>query len=224
MALTLTSHIVAFIDFLGFSEMVRKDCESHEPPRHLQLLYAAHTRAAAIFAQDLDSGLIQFSDSIVFSKPYSAEALKGFLISIAVWQRSLLRDGLLCRGGITFGKHFVKDKFLFSQAMIDAYELESTTARYPRIVVSQNLLDLVKDTISLADLPLRREDDGIAFVDYLGGLDGDKDEFIQAVVELAEKNKNAKASVQEKMRWLTRYADHVFESSLAAPQFIKEFS
>lgn len=221
MDLKLESHIVAFIDLLGFSEMVRKDCESSEPPRHLKLLYRAHARAAATFSADLDAGLIQFSDSIVFSKPYSSKSLSGFLDAISNWQRSLLMDGLLCRGGITFGKHFVKDKFLFSKAMIDAYHLESATARYPRIVVSQNLLDLVAVDISINTLPLRKEDDGILFVDYLDAPGNERVELVKAVSAVIDKNRTEGASVQEKMRWLARYSDHVLETNFATPQFQK---
>lgn len=220
MPLELQSHFVAFIDILGFSEMVRLDCESSSPPKYLQVLYDSHVRANALFAQDLDAGLIQFSDSIVFSKPFNLEALPGFLKSIGDWQQSLMLNGLLCRGGVAFGKHFVKDKFLFSKAMIEAYFLENSKARFPRIVVSEDLLQLASSTISINQLYLRREDDGAVFVDFLRTDSEDmREKLVTSVSELLKGIEKTNSAVQEKLRWLARYADHALDTKIAVPQF-----
>lgn len=221
MTLQLGSHFVAFVDILGFSEMVKADCESSDPPRYLQLLHDSHIRAIGLFGKDLDGGLIQFSDSIVFSKPFDLGQLAGFLDALAIWQKSLLLDGLLCRGGVTFGKHFVKDKFLFSKAMIDAYVLESSKARFPRIVVSDDLLQLAATNVPVTSLGLHREDDGATFVDYLRwDTDDEKDRLMQAVVNITSPAAKYSSGVQEKLRWLTRYADHMLGSTLSPPQFV----
>lgn len=220
MTLQLGTHFVAFIDILGFAEMVRVDCESSDPPRHLQLLYDSHMRAISLFGKDLESGLIQFSDSIVFSRPFDLGKLEGFLNDIATWQKSLLLDGLLCRGGITFGKHFVKDKFLFSKAMIDAYVLESSRARFPRIVVSDDLLQLASSTVKIGSLKLHKEDDGATFVDYLRWVnEEEKNKLVTAVKSITSEASELSSSVQEKSRWLSRYADHALGASLSPPQF-----
>ena len=223
MALQLGSHFVAFIDILGFSEMVRADCESSETPRYLQLLHNSHIRAIGLFGKDLQADLIQFSDSIVFSKPFDLSQLESFLdaISISTWQKSLLLDGLLCRGGITFGKHFLKDKFLFSKAMIDAYVLESSRARFPRIVVSDDLLQLASSTLQIGSRRLHKEDDGATFVNYLRWVDEDDKQKLEKAVENIISGENKLPSgVQEKLRWLTRYADHTLGTSFSPPQFI----
>lgn len=221
MRLQLTSQFVAFIDLLGFSEMVRVDCESANEPKYLELLHNAHLRASEIFGQDLDAGLIQFSDSIVLSRPFDLDALPTFIASIASWQRGLLRDGLLCRGGVTFGKHFVKDRFLFSKGLIDAYQLESTQAKYPRIVISENLLELASPTVDVSKLALIKEEDGITFIDYLnlGDNTGEKTALEAAAKNVIDTAPRGSTSVQEKMRWLARYADHKLGCTLAGPRF-----
>ncbi|MCV2216943.1 hypothetical protein [Thauera sp. Sel9] len=220
MPMQLTSHFVAFIDVLGFSDMVRHDCESSDSPKYLDILYKAHNRASLIFGKDLDAGLIQFSDSVVFSRPFDLSEFSGFLSAIAEWQKGLLMDGLLCRGGVTFGKHFVKDRFMFSKGMIEAYQLESLQARYPRIVVSDNLLELANPTIDASKLQILHEEDGLAFVDYLVAKSPDETEaLVSRVKALIEGTSTASASVQEKMRWLARYSDFKFESSLSVPPF-----
>lgn len=220
MALQLSPHFVAFIDILGFSEMVRADCESSGPPKHLESLYDAHTRASQLLSQDIEAGLTQFSDSIVFSRPFDLGALGGFLRAVATLQRSLLLDGFLCRGGVTFGRHFVKDRFLFSMGLIDAYYLESSQARYPRIVVSENLLQLASPTVSLTELPILREEDGVVFVDYLNADAAvPTDVLVRSIKSTLLASSHAGPSVQEKLRWLARYSDHKLSSALSGPVF-----
>ena len=220
MALQLSSHFVAFVDLLGFSEMVRADCESSHAPKFLEILHEAHLRAAALFGKNLEGGLTQFSDSIVLSRPFDLNALPDFVSSIAEWQRGLLNNGLLCRGGVTFGKHFVKDRFLFSKGLIDAYHLESTQAKFPRIVLSENLLQLAVPTIDVGSLKLLREEDGVAFIDYLAVEDTKQSGELAVATETVIKGSlGGSASVQEKMRWLARYADFRLGTKLSGDRF-----
>lgn len=183
MVLQLSSHFVAFVDVLGFSAMVQSDCESAGDPKYLPLLHEAHLQAIALLGQDLESGLIQFSDSVVLSKPFNLQELGSFLNAIAGWQRELILRGLLCRGGIAFGKHFVKDKFLFSKAMIDAYRLESSQAKFPRILISSDLIELASGQVDLGELPLLKEEDGATFVNYLNVVDAGLQERLKHSVD-----------------------------------------
>lgn len=200
--------------------MVKADCESSGNPIFLELLYSAHQKAKSILGQDPNSNLIQFSDSIVFSKPYAVSDFESFVSTVAIWQRELLISGLLCRGGITFGKHFVDDKFLFSKAMIDAYHLESQQARYPRILISKDLLELVSPKVELGNIPLINEDDGVCFVDYIDrGAEISAVDLTNAVTRILEKTKSSSPSVQEKLRWLARYADHKLQTTLSRPTY-----
>lgn len=202
--------------------MVKSDCESSDNPVFLERLYSAHNKAKQILGQDPDANLIQFSDSIVFSKPYSASSFEDFVSTVATWQRELLMSGLLCRGGITFGKHFVDDKFLFSKAMIDAYHLESQQARYPRILISTDLLQLVKPKVYVNNLPLINEDDGVCFIDYITeNSEVPSNALESAVTRILNDTKSSSPSVQEKLRWLARYTDHKLNSNLSRPAFSK---
>ena len=110
---------------------------------------------------------------------------------------------------------------MFSKAMIDAYVLESSKARFPRIVVSEDLLQLAITTIPMSSLGLHREDDGATFVGYLRwDTEDEKNLLTQAVVNITSSAAKYSSGVQEKLRWLTRYADHVLGSTLSPPQFI----
>lgn len=219
MALRIDNHFVAFIDILGFSEMVRSDCESPNGTKYLELLYKVHHEAAQTLGKDVEAGLIQFSDSIVFSRPFDLFKLNEFLVAVSKWQRSLLLSGLLCRGGITFGKHFVNDRFMFSKGLIDAYYLESAKAKFPRIIISKDLIELAKDSIKWESSPVIKEEDGSIFVDYLTHENAEmKGKLMAAAGKLCEQQVS-NSSVQEKLRWLGHYADFKLGSNLSKPRF-----
>ncbi len=200
--------------------MVREDCESAAEPKHVSRLYDAHLRAATTLGKDLESGLIQFSDSIVFSRPFDLTALDAFIAAVAAWQKSLLVDGLLCRGGVTFGKHFVKDRFMFSKGLIDAYRLESTHAKMPRIVISDDLLQLASTKVDLEKLKILREEDDVYFIDYLSAESDYEITSLKTSVENVIYKTHGGASVKEKMRWLAHYADFKLGTKLSSPQFV----
>lgn len=63
---------------------------------------------------------------------------------ISNYQYSLLSKGVLCRVGMSYRKHFSTEDFLFSNGMIEAYRLDSAVAITPRVIISSELLDLVK--------------------------------------------------------------------------------
>ena len=104
--------------------------------------------------------------------------------------------------------------------MIDAYHLESAKARYPRIIISEDLLQLAKTSVSLDELPLIHQDDGASFVDFLT-IDevASADAVVAAVSVIKEKTKYEPSAVQEKINWLLRYTDYKFKSSNAPAQF-----
>jgi hypothetical protein len=135
---TYSNRVVAFIDILGFKELIRDDRE-------------ADIFAALKLAKESENGqfhnapgmrLTAFSDSIVVSD----EVGDGFgyvrllhFTSYLVWQ--LLEMGVLTRGGIGHGRLHHENGIVFGHALIEAYELESKQAIYPRILVPESVRD-----------------------------------------------------------------------------------
>jgi hypothetical protein len=220
MSIELKQHFVAFLDVLGFSEMVKADTIS-DSQTHLSKLFKCHQSAAQIFRNDPLCSITQFSDSIVISRPYEASAFKDFVIHVAEYQRLLLNEELLCRGGIAVNKHFSNGSFTFSAGLIDAYRIESKAARYPRVVISQQLLLLLfPEKIELPPF-LIKEDDGLLFIDYVGLTMRKKPkkltESINNLVSKLLENKDS--SVKEKGLWLAAYSDAILGTSLKKPKF-----
>jgi hypothetical protein len=144
-------------------------------------------------------------------------------------QATLLFDeGILLRGGITVGDVARSYGQLFGPAVVRGYDLENKVARFPRIVVGEEVLeemnsnstlwvhDQETDTRALKAL-LRKDFDGDWFVDYLRAIEGELDdrgeypgyltrheEFIEH--GLAEYRQSA--SVLAKFKWLREYHNH----------------
>lgn len=215
MPIELKSYIVAFIDLLGFSSMVTHDCETpNGEQQYIESLYECHIETKKLKKELPDLQLIQFSDSVVFALPYSIENYKSLVEMIATYQYHLLSKCILCRGGVSYGKHFSTEDFLFSNGMIEAYRLESQVAITPRIVVSNELLDLVNPIIEKEKviLPLVQEYDGLWFINYLNGKDSQEVwTYISKIIpdELSES-----PSIRNKQVWLVDFYNHTFPNDI----------
>ncbi|MCF1487186.1 hypothetical protein N5E96_23935 [Pseudomonas mosselii] len=212
-------HYVAFLDILGFKELVGREVRDGSG-LYLDKLLRCHRKCTEIFNGDSGLSIVQFSDSVVITKPYDAADFRGFVSLIADYQRYLLDEELLCRGGVAVNQHFSNGSFTFSAGLIDAYTVESTAARYPRVVVSSDVIDLVCPE-GKVPIELVREDDGLYFVDYLGITKSKRPAHltrsVKNVVSSLERSKVP--SVREKGIWLAGYSDAVLGTDYAPSRF-----
>jgi CDGSH-type Zn-finger protein len=220
MAIELSQHYVAFLDVLGFSDMVAEDVRSNDQ-KNLSKLFKCHQAAGNIFSDDPNCSITQFSDSIVVAKPYDAKDFDWFVTRVASYQRLLLDEELLCRGGISVNKHFSNGTFTFSAGLIAAYTIESSLARYPRVVVSKEVMDLIFPDSKGNPKNLVREDDGLLFVDYIGCTRQTRPKKLASVVQSVVTRLLASdvASIREKGLWLASYSDAVLGTHLQPPRF-----
>jgi hypothetical protein len=215
MPIELKSYIVAFIDLLGFSSMVTHDCETpNGEQKFIESLYECHTETKSLKAEHPDLQLIQFSDSVVFALPYSVENYCLIIRIISDYQYNLLQKGVLCRGGMSYGKHFFTEDFLFSNGMIEAYRLESKVAVSPRVVVSNELLELVNPKVESqgSELPLLLEQDGMWFIDYMLGRSSEK--TWSSISMIVPSEFSASSSIRSKQIWLIDYYNHSFPGQI----------
>ena len=222
MLIELKSYIVAFIDLLGFASMVTRDCETpNGEQKFIESLYECHVETKSLKKDHPDLQLIQFSDSVVFALPYSIGNYISLVELISNYQYSLLSKGILCRGGMSYGKHFSTEDFLFSNGMIEAYRLESQVANTPRVVVSNELLELVNPEIKKkkVSLPLIRERDGLWFINYLSGKASR--EVWQCISRVVPEKLSESPSIRNKQVWLVDFYNHAFpdDARMAIPNF-----
>lgn len=203
--------VVGFFDVLGFSAMVEEDSRRSTPkylPTFVEVFreLAETTTKKALTVQ-------MFSDSIVVAAPLSPENVSAVIDYSAELQVRFLSRQILLRGGIGYGKHFEQDNILFSQALINAYRLESETARFPRVVIDDSVLnyawhhkdtcDALKEALKLTVLIDR---DGARFVHYL--KEPALTELTPQISSCIASNISPSETILEKMRWLLDYRNY----------------
>jgi hypothetical protein len=178
-----SDRVVAFIDILGFGAIVQKlgedsslHAQIHYALSHIKLL-KGYSLQAATAQSKLQVSV--FSDSIVISG--EADNVHGVIWSAIHLQCNLLVSGILVRGGIACGRTVHADDILYGEGMLDAYNLESKAAIYPRIVLAPKLINKIKS--EYRDVFLAKDNDGLWFLDpfSMGLLPGDADALPKAV-------------------------------------------
>ncbi len=187
--------IVTFLDILGFREKVSK-LESKEINEILDIVEKVTTPDKSENTPYSPEAIV-FSDSIVRTRQLtSKENLKypiGLLfhelLSIVHAQSELIDYGILIRGGIAFGDICVDQNRIFGPALIQAYDLESQFAKYPRFIVDPELIKeyktnkllrrdehSIKEDSTFVKSLLRQGDDGLWFIDYARAVESELDE------------------------------------------------
>lgn len=138
--------LVSFIDTLGFSEFIKKS----KAVDIANILRNFYDTSIDYGHQKKEIRIINFSDSTVRVRTPLSDAADEFglhspllseIKSLAAIQFELACwNGLFLRGGITFGNIFSDLGMVFGPALIEAYQLESMHATYPRILVHPKLI------------------------------------------------------------------------------------
>jgi hypothetical protein len=197
--------ILLFIDFLGFKDIVEQTAE--DPLRLVSLVKAMSTLGElkdeyGVFASEQMS---QFSDCVALS--YRATETSGvfyLLNSMALAIVDLAARGYLVRGAVTVGPLYHTPEHLVGPAMVTAYEMESTLAIYPRVIVDHAIFRFARKHRSPNHNPndemkyvrdlIRKDDDGQWFCDYVSwksvvgafGLEDEAYDLLRAAFDSVE--------------------------------------
>lgn len=134
------------------------------------------------FKSDLESALSVFdsvnsavfgvqaiSDTIILTCA-SHENFEEFLNILKLVSIAFMRRGLYIRGGIAYSRHFQSGRLTYSHAVAKAYEIESSEAIYPRIVLDRNIIQMYKGSSELKSIfgkSLLSEQNGSYFLNIL---------------------------------------------------------
>jgi hypothetical protein len=205
--------IVAFLDILGFSSLIKEDANSLVP-KHLERLLSFLGQAKKTLKGKAIE-LRTFSDSIILSTKLGNKEVSDIIGAVSEFQRDLVINGILVRGAIALGKHYSNQNAIYSQALVSAYLLERDSARFPRILVQEDLYDWFSNdnrtTVeqrNFVDKMLLRDRDGRCFINYLSS------DAAKAHLDLIEgyRDKIVEATVLEKIQWLAEYHNFVVNS------------
>jgi hypothetical protein len=181
----------AFIDFLGFSEVsTRTDDTTRRKVLDL-LLSLSELRGEFDLQSTVEEGskssrikpaISTFSDHIVISYPLqpiyaefgSDEHIAALVIITQFLQlltrigAAALRIGFLVRGGATIGMLYHSGGVVFGEALVDAFQIESRTSIYPRVVLSPQITS--RPTWVENQPFITRDNDGLYHFDYFKPL------------------------------------------------------
>lgn len=173
-------HFIAFLDILGFKELItREECETI-----YTIFGEIHSRSKAslkyngvqIDAYNHIHHKILSDSVIVFIDAEIDDAFATLLDICSRLQVSLAnRDNpILLRGGISQGPLYYEDDIIYGQGLTDAYLLECKLAKYPRIIFTGDTFESGKKNAKymfpdLGHLMLnyKIDADGLFFVNYM---------------------------------------------------------
>ena len=161
--------VVAFLDILGSKSLLSSIFKEQDLSRYATLrkalsLVSGHA-ASASFGLILPATArgTGFSDCLAISDEPTEIGSTNVAWRVALLSAWLLEDGILCRGGIAIGRTLHTETCIVGEGLVSAYELESSVAVYPRIVLSEEVAAFAAAWPPLARS--RRDVDGLAFLD-----------------------------------------------------------
>lgn len=230
------SAIVSYLDILGFRKFVENDKTTPDEILSLLQLTKGVTGIKAVTFTEHGEMLTHtatqtFSDLVIRQVEYDdtnfVNRLSHEMDTLANIQFQLLisKGRTLIRGGMSKGRCYVDNDFVFGPAMVRSYELEQS-AVFPRIIIDRKLIRELSDGIREAfQSMIRQGEDGIFFIDYLNmvvryqsippnNIDGGYEMLVQHKAATEYKLKelsDEKDPVRQKAVWLAKYHNSVIE-------------
>lgn len=234
---------VAFLDILGFKELYKnRTCEEIKAifDDILLLKHDYNNEFGKIIAseQTIKNSTIKIvSDSIIVTTLDTLEGFEYLIYFCSFIQNMLLSCDLTLRGGIEYGEFYTMENTVFGTALTEAYKIENDIAVFPRIVISKNVIEHLKDTNifrksvmsdyanlksnnSPAKIMIKKDFDDLYFVHYLNYLQNIKlankiylkQKIKEFIVSSMEKHKD-KIKLFEKYYWLNKYYEVSIENN-----------
>jgi len=190
----LKNYYILYFDVLGYKSLVENGEDEYLIDRIQHIIKTNALLGKNIFKSKLYT--YSFSDNFLLAIDDSSfYDLALFIASIELIQLDLFVSGIIVRGGLIKGPLLVKKNFIYGKGLIDAYNIENSIAKYPRIVFDKNLITEIrhikkelihyKKTVAKNELSettyktllfaidclhFQKDSDGHFFIDYLDGI------------------------------------------------------
>lgn len=228
LASTYEKRIVLFLDFLGFGEVI--NATTTDRSKITDVIQAINRLREIGRQQEFykSQQVTQFSDCIVVSYRCNERSAAFDLVNeIGLALIGLVGLGFLVRGGVAVGDLIHTNDFLFGPAMIEAYQLESKCAIYPRVLISDSLFEVAMlapaehhrahEELAYVASHLCKDTDGCHYIDYVSwnavvsviGMENESyGSYLYELSKILQRGFAAKApDVRLKYSWLyERYA------------------
>ena len=151
-------YVVAYLEFIDANKKMKNAEDSNRLLQQINNIYeyikTVKWRAEKFKFANVETRI--FSSNIVLAKqvesgdcnpPHSPRELPPYYSVAAfayIFMLESLKNGLFVRGAITLGDFVIDEKFIYGEALVNAYELEHFCAIYPRIIVDRKLMDFLQ--------------------------------------------------------------------------------
>lgn len=223
-------YVIAYIDLLGTQELLSNE-DTEKLFEHIYFSVLTSTRLLPGLAE-LNMGLMKFkvfSDNILVAYPVEriedksavCAAYQKVQVFLSFFLSTLAHDGILFRGGITVNKLQINDLMVWGSGLSEVVYLEENIAIYPRIIVSEKMLEVFSEYAStISELEQRfncfKDFDGNVYFDF---FEYDDIKAMEAhlpltKVKLAEKIQREKSGknrvkILQKYYWFENYLEKV---------------
>ena len=225
------NRILAYIDILGFSDIIRKTVNNNEEViPETEKIYNFFTEAQAQLKKkypDIDKNgcslkTNQCSDSFIISYEITEKSGVFHLLAAVLFLCvNALQNGFLLRGAITIGKLCHEEKIIFGPALVEAVKMEEELAIYPRIVFDDRILDIAKkypasypgksEQSRVIHKLVKKDFDSLNFVNYFSAINfviGDSAgilvcfDYLKKIIVELKKNASNNMNLKSKYLWL----------------------
>jgi len=237
---------VCFTDILGFSQMVLDAQHNGTGNQLLQRLHKVLIKQYEELKpkEDYIGVFKAFTDNIVIGLPIYDDGesqLGSIFLDFASFQSALTIEGFFIRGGLSIGDYYGDNEFAYGPSIIEAHHLENNQAIYPRIILSDESVRLVREHIDYYAEPesapqsrdlLRDNTDGKWFINYLESLMADVREHgnyqeavrqllvHKQVIEHNLTNFQGNQRVYSKYEWAAQYHNYFCQQNI--PQLFQQ--
>jgi hypothetical protein len=165
----------AYVDVLGFTQLVSQMRNGTIKAESLRdLLKQVHSPHDPTFVNigNTDFRIQSISDAVAISTKANLAGLAVMFHTVRQLALGLLHQGYFTRGAICKGLLYHDDSVVFGEALIKAYTLESQIAKFPRVLVTSDVVqDLTgKDYDPTFPDHVRQANDGPYFLHVLWDL------------------------------------------------------
>lgn len=239
----------AYLDILGFSNKINKKDLSFFS-KYLEVLGSELKYIEGRHDLSGNAGRKQFelkifTDNFVFGHPwydeYGESELGNIFEVLAHIQFTFIRSKIFVRGAISVSDLYMDENIVLGPALIDSYELETNKAIYPRIILSDSVVEIVKKHIGYyadhASSPQNTDYlidiDGLYFINYLSILLEPKELLKARLKEIMEHKEIVEEcllenidnyKIFEKYSWVAKYHNFFCNEFLINKFSNKEFN
>jgi hypothetical protein len=218
--------ICCFIDILGFKKHINQtvNIDGEDDIKKIKKIKSILELSKNI-TDDLgfckSKCITYFSDSIVISYKYNEPSQLFYtLLDLLDVRFELANKGFLIRGGVSIGKLIHTSELIFGPALVQTYEIESKKAKFPRIIVDEEVIknglehrkniNSEKDENESIMNILSLDNDGMYYIDYISKSSSEFDDVEFGLYDYIESLRNnfflnynnENIEVKEKLDWL----------------------